>query len=303
MKNVRKVSFVVLFGVMSLLGESAVKFDAVEHKKQIEEWRATRITRLKSEDGWLTLIGLFWLQEGDNPFGSDPSNRIVFPKAKSPAKAGSLKLEKGTVRLEVQPGVQIITGGKPAQSMVLKSDASEEPTKLDLGSLRFFVIDRGGKLGVRVRDREHPARRTFTGTDSYPIDVKWRIEAKFEPHNKKIPILNILGMVEDTPSPGTLIFQIGGKMYRLDAVLEQGETDLFIIFGDQTNGKETYGAGRYVYTAPPGPDGKVILDFNKAYNPPCVFSNFATCPLPPPQNKLAVRIEAGEKKYVSAEHK
>jgi uncharacterized protein len=295
--SVRVVSIAVIFAIMSFIGETAGKFDPAEHKKQIEEWRANRITRLKSEDGWLTLIGLFWLQEGENPFGSDPSNKIVFPKAKSLAKAGSFKLEKGVVRLEVQPGVNLTTGGKPAQSMVLKSDATEDPTILDLGSLRFFVIDRGGKLGVRVRDREHPARKNFTGIDSYPIDPKWRIEAKFQPHNKKIPILNILGMVEDTPSPGTLVFQVNGKIYRLDAVLEKGETDFFIIFGDQTNGKETYGAGRYVYTSPPGPDGKVILDFNKAYNPPCVFSNFATCPLPPQQNKLAVRIEAGEKKY------
>jgi uncharacterized protein len=301
--SARVVSIAVIFATMSFIGETAGKFDPAEHKKQIEKWRTDRFTRLKSEDGWLTLIGLFWLQEGDNPFGSDPSNKLVFPKPKSPAKAGSLKLEKGTVRLEVQPGVNLTIGGKPAQSMVLKSDASGDPTILDLGSLRFFVIDRGGKLGVRVRDREHPARKNFTAIDSYPIDPKWRIEAKFEPHNKKIPILNILGMVEDTPSPGTLVFQVNGKTYRLDAVLEQGETDFFIIFGDQTNGKETYGAGRYVYSSPPGPDGKVILDFNKAYNPPCVFSNFATCPLPPQQNKLAVRIEAGEKKYQSGEYK
>ena len=292
-----------LLAALSFFGESAVKFDAAEHKKQIQDWRAKRIARLKTEDGWLTLIGLFWLQEGENPFGSDPSNKIVLPKGKSPAKAGSLILEKGSVRLKVEPGANLTVGGKPAQSMVLKSDASGEPTILDLGSLRFFVIDRGGKLGVRARDREHPARKTFTGIDSYPIDPKWRIEAKFEPHNKKIPILNILGMIEDTPSPGTLVFQVAGKTYRLDPVLEKGETDLFVIFGDQTNGKETYGAGRYVYAAPAGPDGKVILDFNKAYNPPCVFSNFATCPLPPPQNKLAVRIEAGEKKYQVAEHK
>lgn len=283
--------------VLAVMGEPAATFDASAHKKQVDEWRANRFERLKSEDGWLTLIGLFWLQEGENSFGSDPSNKIIFPKGKSPAKAGTLVVNKGTVKLQTAPGVTITTGGKPVQSAVLKADVTGEPTVLDLGSLRFYVIDRNGKLGVRLRDREHPARKKFEGIPFYPVDSKWRVEAKFEAHKKKIPIVNILGMVEDTPSPGTLVFQIDGKTYRLDAVEEQGETDLFIIFGDQTNGKETYGAGRYVYTAPPGPDGKVVLDFNKAYNPPCVFSPYATCPLPPKQNKLAVRIEAGEKNY------
>ena len=283
--------------LMAFSLEGAVKFDAAEHKRQIEEWRSNRFQRLKSEDGWLTLIGLFWLQEWENSFGSDPSNKIIFPRDKSPARAGSFLVQNGKVRLQPQPGVNITSGGKPVQAMELKADITEAPTLLDLGTLRFFVIDRGGKLGIRLRDREHPARKKFQGIDSYAIDPKWRLEATFEPHSKKIPIVNILGMVEDTPSPGTLVFQIDGKTYRLDAVLEQGETDYFIIFGDQTNGKETYGAGRYVYTKPPGPDNKVILDFNKAYNPPCVFSPYATCPLPPKQNKLAVRIEAGEKKY------
>jgi len=296
--------FAILLIILALLGAAVDKFDPATHKKEVEEWRANRIQRLKSEDGWLTLVGLFWLQEGDNSFGSDPSNKLVFPKDKAPAKAGSLHLEKGTVHLQVQPGVTITSDGKPVTSLVLKSDADGEPTTLDLGSLRFFVIDRMGKLGIRLKDRENPLRKSFQGVDSYPIDAKWRIEAKFEPYKpeKKIPILNILNMLEDTPSPGALVFDVNGKTYRLDAVLEKGETDYFIIFGDQTNGKETYGAGRYVYVSPAGPDGKVILDFNKAYNPPCVFSHFATCPLPPPQNKLALRVEAGEKKFVAPEH-
>jgi uncharacterized protein len=295
------ISFLV---VLALLGATVDKFDPATHKKEVEEWRANRIQRLKSEDGWLTLVGLFWLQEGDNSFGSDPSNKVVFPKDKAPSKAGTLHLEKGAVHLQVEPGVTITSDGKPVTSMVLKSDADGEPTTLDLGSLRFFVIDRMGKLGIRLKDKENPLRKSFQGVDSYPIDAKWRIEAKFEPYKpeKKIPILNILNMLEDTPSPGALVFDVNGKTYRLDAVLEKGETDYFIIFVDQTNGKETYGAGRYVYVSPAGPDGKVILDFNKAYNPPCVFSHFATCPLPPPQNKLALRVEAGEKKFVAPTH-
>jgi uncharacterized protein (DUF1684 family) len=287
----------LILAVLAISGEPAVKFDAAEHKKQVDEWRENRFARLKTEDGWLTLIGLFWLQEGENRFGSDPSNKLVFPKGKAPAKAGSFKVAKGVVRLEAAPGVTITSGGKPVQSAVLKSDTTGEPTILDLGDLRFYVIDRGGKLGVRLRDREHPARKAFQGIPCSPVNPKWRVEAKLEKQDKKIPILNILGMVEQTPSPGTLVFQIDGKTYRLDPIIEQGETDYFVIFGDQTNGKETYGAGRYVYAAPPGADGKVILDFNKAYNPPCVFSPYATCPLPPKQNKLGLRVEAGEKNY------
>jgi len=291
--------------MLALLGATVNKFDPATHKQDVEEWRAKRMQRLKSDDGWLTLIGLFWLQEGENPFGSDPSNKVVFPKDKSPGKAGSFKLEKGVVTLELQPGTTITSDGKPLKSMMLKSDVEEDTTVLDMGSLRFLVIERGGKLGIRLKDRDNPLRKNFQGVDSYPINANWRIEAKFDAYKpeKKIPIVNILNMLEDTPSPGALVFDINGKTYRLDAILEKGETDYFIIFGDQTNGKETYGAGRYMYVSPAGPDGKTILDFNKAYNPPCVFSHFATCPLPPSQNKLAVRIEAGEKKFVPPDNK
>ncbi len=181
--------------------------------------------------------------------------------------------------------------------MELKSDETGEPTLLHLGSLTFHVIKRGERLGVRVKDKENPARIKFPGLQYFPIDPKWRVTAKFVPYNppKKIPILNVLGMLQDEPSPGTLEFQVNGKTYRIDPITEQGSDELFLIFADQTTGKETYGAGRYLYTPQAGPDGKVLIDFNKAYSPPCAFTAYATCPLPPPGNKLAVRIEAGEK--------
>ncbi len=298
----RYLSCLLLLIVMSSFIESVPPVNPVSHGKEIESWREKRFARLKSEDGWLTLIGLFWFQEGENSFGSDPSNRIVLPKGQVPDFAGSFYLEKGSVRIQIQQGVKITSEDKPVESMVLNSDATEKPTILDFGTLRFFVIDRGGKLGLRVRDREHPNRKNFTGLEYYAIDMKWRIQARFEAYNpvKMIPIVNILGMLEDTPSPGALVFSVDGKTYKLDAIAEKGETDLFMIFADQTNGKETYGAGRYLYAAPPGPDNVVVLDFNKAYNPPCVFSHFATCPLPPHQNKLTLRIDAGEKKYTAA---
>ena len=284
-----------------LLMSATVPNDASTHKKEVEDWRAKRYSRLKADDGWLTLVGLFWLQEGDNTFGSDSSNQVVFPKG--PAKAGVFQLHKGVVTLVPDPSAGITSNGKPVSTVALTPDTKENPTVLDMGSLRFLVIDRMGKLGIRLKDRDNPLRAKFHGIDSFPVEERWRIIGRFQPYKpeKQIPIPNILGMIEDSPSPGALVFNVNGKEYRLDAVLEQGETDYFIIFGDQTNGKETYGAGRFLYVSPPGPDGKVVIDFNKAYNPPCVFSHYATCPLPPKQNKLAVRIEAGEKKFVVPE--
>jgi hypothetical protein len=168
----------------------------------------------------------------------------------------------------------------------------------------LFVIKRGEKLGLRVKDKQNPARSRFAGLDYYSVDLKWRIEAEYEAYNpvRLIPIANVLGMVDDMTSPGALVFEANGKSLRLDAVVEKGSNQLFIIFADQTSGKETYGAGRYLYANPPDAVGKVIVDFNKAENPPCAFTKFATCPLPPKQNRLPIRVEAGEKKYGGSEH-
>ena len=168
---------------------------------------------------------------------------------------------------------------------------------LKLGTLTFHVIKRGERLGVRVKDSASPERTNFRGLEYFPVDERWRVEARFEPHNppKSIPIVNVLGMEEDTPSPGTLVFDLNGQTYRLDALTEEGEPQFFVIFADQTSGKETYGAGRYLYAGPPDSAGRLLIDFNEAYSPPCAFTKYATCPLPPEQNKLPVRVEAGEK--------
>jgi uncharacterized protein (DUF1684 family) len=155
-----------------------------------------------------------------------------------------------------------------------------------------------------VKDRLHPARSHFAGLQYFPIDLTKRFNAKFEPYNppKIIPIANVLGMVDNMTSPGALVFEVDGKTYRLDPVLEKGSKQLFIIFADKTAGKETYGAGRYLYADPPDVNGRVIVDFNKAHNPSCAFTKYATCPLPPRQNRLPFRIEAGEKTYTGGEH-
>jgi uncharacterized protein len=283
----------------------AAVVDVAGYKSQIQKWQSNRLTSLTKEDGWLTLVGLFWLNEGENRFGSDPGNPIVLPKDKAPPIAGSLWLENDRVRLASRPGVEITADGKSATTLDLKDDNDDRgPTILKLGSLLINVVKRGERIGVRVKDTETRTRREFKGLEYYPVDPKWRIEARFEPYQppKTIPITNVLSMTDDETSPGALAFEVDGKTYRIDPILEKGETDLFVMIADETTGRETYGAGRYLYVSPPDASGKVIIDFNKTYSPPCAFTNFATCPLPPRQNHLPFRIEAGEKRYAGTVH-
>jgi uncharacterized protein (DUF1684 family) len=214
---------------------------------------------------------------------------------------GSLDLSKGTVTLRAEPDSGLTSEGRPVTTLALRSDAEGAPTVVRSGRISFFVIKRGERLGVRVKDSANPTLRDFHGIDSYTIDPRWRFEARWEPYRppKTISVPNILGSIDEEKSPGAVVFEVGGRPYRLDAVQEAGSDDLFLIFGDQTNGEETYGGGRFLYASPPDKEGRVVVDFNKAYNPPCVFTPYATCPLPPRQNRLALRVEAGEKKYGS----
>jgi len=278
-------------------GTSAKPAIPVPYPEEIAAWQADRGTRLKAEGGWLSVVGLNWLKEGDNRFGSEGSNDIVL--LKGPARAGILRLRKGEVTLIPDPFADLRIDGQPAREIKLSPDTSEKATTVTAGTLSFFMIDRGGKIGLRLKDTEAPARTNFKGLQYYPVDPAWRVEALYEPYQpaKVIPIQNIVGMVDNLPSPGALVFNVGGREYRLDPVLEEGSDELFIIFRDKTSGRQTYGAGRYLYAKKPAAGGTVTLDFNKAYNPPCAFTDFATCPLPPPQNRLDLAITAGEKKY------
>jgi hypothetical protein len=276
---------------------AAAATPAASYEQELEQWKAKRLANLKSEEGWLSLIGLFWLKEGENRFGSDATGEIVLPDGKAPAQAGTLRLAAGKVTLEARPDAKITSEGRPVTTLELKSDEEGAPTVLDMGSLRFNVVKRGDRLGLRVKDRENPARAEFKGTDYYPADRRWVVSARFEPYDppKRVPILNVLDMTTDEISPGALAFEVDGQPYKLEALKEQGSEQFFIIFADQTSGKETYGAGRYMYADPAGADGRVTLDFNRAYSPPCAFTKYATCPLPPKQNRLPLRVEAGER--------
>jgi uncharacterized protein len=278
---------------------SASKTTGAAYAEELEQWKAKRLDGLKGEDGWLSLVALEWLKEGENRLGSDSSNDIVLPTGKAPKVVGSLWLKDGAVRIDAKPDAGVKSEEKPVTTLDLQTDEGGKPTVLNLGTLSFHVIKRGERFGLRVKDSASPERTNFRGLEYFPADERWRVEARFEPRDPptKIRITNVLGMEEDEPSPGSIVFDLDGRTYRLDALTEQGEEQFFIIFADATSGKETYGAGRYLYAGPPDSEGRLYVDFNKAYSPPCAFTKYATCPLPPEQNRLPVRIEAGEKKY------
>ena len=271
-----------------------------EHAEEVERWRRDRLDRLTGPEGWLSLVGLWWLSVGDNRVGSDPANEVVLPEHRSPPVVGTIRAGDGVATFTPEAGSPLQHGGRPVtDSLRLDDDSGGDPTILSLGALSFFVVRRGGVLAVRVRDADAPARREFRGIGHYPVDIRWRIEARFEPYDPPRATLvpTVLGTEETYPTPGALVFEVNGASHRLDVFLEPPGEDLFVVFGDQTNRSETFGGGRYVYARPPGADGIVVLDFNKAYNPPCVFTPHATCPLPLPQNRLPIRVEAGEKRY------
>jgi hypothetical protein len=273
------------------------------HAAEIATWRARRVARLTARDGWLAVVGLFWLEDGENSVGSASGARVALP-ARVPASLGTIRLEGGRAAFRPAPGAAVRVDGQtaPDAGIPLRPDAEGTPTVVEADDVAFYLIARQGRLAVRVKDPRSDARRSFRGLTYFPIDPSWRIEARVEESAapKPISVPNVLGKETSEPSPGTLVFDRGGRTYRLTPVLEEGETDWFVIFGDATNGHDTYGAGRFLYV-PPARDGKTVIDFNKAYNPPCVFTDYATCPLPPPQNRLPIRVEAGEKEYAHVE--
>jgi len=294
-----KIDTLCLFLILVCISACARKtpksqIDRNAYVQELSQWQQQRWTDLKSETGWLTLVGLFWLKEGENKFGSDRANDIVIPKLA--AHAGSFSLAKGAVKLDTtQPGFTV--DGKPIKSLELKTDDDDKPTVVHFDSMTFQIIKRGEKLGLRVKDSQNPDRLNFKNTEFYPADLKWRIDAQFEPYTppKQMPIMNVLNMESAESSPGAIKFKVDGQEYRLDAITEKDEPRLFVIIADKTSGKETYPAGRYLYVDPPDASGHLVIDFNRAYSPPCAFTKFATCPLPPKQNRVPLAIEAGEK--------
>jgi uncharacterized protein len=265
---------------------------AATHRAEVEAWRQKRYAALRRPMGWLTLIGLDWLHAGTNKLGTDPAADVALPSG--PPFAGTITTGVGAPVADAADDL-LQHDGRPVRELQLATDAHGEPTLLELGALRLCVIERGRRLAVRTWDPGAPARSRFDGIPHFPVDERWRLEGHLEPGTAgRVKVPDVLGDVEEEASPGTIAFEVDGVTHRLQTLGGGDDGELWLIFADATNGVETYGGGRFLYTAPPQPDGSVIIDFNVAYNPPCVFSPYATCPLPWPANRLAIRVEAGE---------
>jgi uncharacterized protein (DUF1684 family) len=267
-----------------------------DYSRSVAAWRAEREAKLTADDGWLTLVGLHWLREGANSVGGRSTADVPLPDGSAAAEVGTIHLAGGTARFDPARGSSVRINGAPARAQVLRPQPGDYDV-VTTGSVTFFVIKRGDRFGVRVRDANSPGRRDFEGLRWYPIRHEYRVTARFIPHASptSIPIANVLGAVEPWPTPGKVVFSLQGREFTLHPVLDGPDAkELFLIFRDGTSGSDTYGGGRFLY-APMPRNGEVVLDFNKAESPPCAFTAFATCPLPPKENALPIRIEAGEK--------
>lgn len=285
---------IVLFLLVGCNQSNPVIADEAAYVKSIEEWQHQRLERLKNKNGWLSLAGLYWLREGENSFGSDSSNLIVFPE-KADDFGGTLHLEDSIVTLSVAEGVEITINDSLVTKIQLNNDHQDKTTYLQQGDLAWYIIKRGERYGIRLRDHKHPRISELDHIPSYPIQSSYVVEATLEPFETPLSMTvatPLEGYTETYEVPGLLKFKLRGKNLELHPFASG--SGYFLVIADETTTIDTYGAGRFMY-ATPDSTGRIILDFNKAYNPPCAFSPFATCPMPPRENILEVAIEAGEK--------
>ncbi|MCS7315672.1 MAG: DUF1684 domain-containing protein [Bryobacterales bacterium] len=274
----------------------AVLQAATEYVTAIEQWRKEREASLRSEEGWLAVCGLFWLEEGENAVGSAPGSRVLLPADAAPARVGVIRLQGERAVFAAEPGVPALWNGKPVHSAELRPDSSGAQDVLQVGRLKLVLLRRGERYAIRLRDPECQLRKNFRGLKWFPVREQWRIAARFlpAPADRKLVVDTIIGTQEEMPLAGEVEFERDGRIFRLLAA-RSGQR-LFIVFRDATAGKSTYAAARFLYADPPQ-DGRVILDFNRAINPPCAYNPYTTCPLPPLQNRLPVEIPAGEMAY------
>ena len=299
------VGLILSTGVVLVHAETPPQSVAPDaYQQSIEQWRAERVARLTAPEGWLSLIGLEWLQEGANKVGSASDNDVVLQTG--PAHLGVVTLDKsGQVHIKLADGSGATIDGKPVHEATLIDDAhvtgNASPTTVAFGTASFYVIDREGRKALRVKDSSAATRQHFLGIDYFPVDPSWRIVADWVPFNPPhdLKMGSVIGTIDTVKVPGKAVFTRDGHTYELLPYQEEPGGELFFVLADRTSGHETYGAARFLYAALPV-NGKVVLDFNKAYNPPCAFTSFATCPLAPPENRLDLRIAAGEKKYRGA---
>jgi uncharacterized protein (DUF1684 family) len=289
MRYISLILILAMFGCNT--GESVV--DPVQYAQEMADWQRSRYQTLKSPDGWLSLIGLEWINEGIHTIGSSDENTLQIRNNSMPTQMATLIRDGSKFKIEIQAGIEVLADDQAIQELEWDYADGLNPT-FKSGSVSFFVIKRQDKYALRVRDTQSAVLRAFQGTDFFDVNVDWRKMAMFRPYpgGKDISIQNVSGMIDIQSSPGYLEFEHKGKYYRLDVTVEDDQ--FFVVFADETNSDTTYGGGRYMYTTFPNEKGIVILDFNKSYNPPCVFTEYATCPLPPPQNILPLKITAGE---------
>ncbi len=288
----RRLGFVIAVVILGRLWSGAAdKVDAA-YQQSFAKWKAELVDDLKQN--WLTLAGLFWLKPGENTFGSDKSNAVVFPSG--PAHAGSFVLQNDEVTVKFLPGADARMAGKPVKVAKLPPDTSGTQAVVEMGSLRMRVIQRGSRMGIRLKDVDNPAVRNYRGPVFYPIQLNYRVTATWVPSEgkKSVDVPNVLGDITPTPISGQARFKLNGHEFQLTDLGGDPDKSLFFVFNDLTSKTDTYPGGRFLETDPVK-NGTVILDFNKAYNPPCAVTPYATCPLAPKENRLAIVIPAGEK--------
>jgi len=290
-------TLIILFSLNSCKNENLEAKGSPEYFEEIKQWDQRRAERLKADDGWLNLVGRTWLKPGENKFGSAKDNDVVIESDKVPDFMGVFIFQDSTVTMKVNDGVVVLFNDSPVKEMIMIGDTKKEMTVFQYKSIKWNLIVRNELYGIRFRDLESELVKNFNGIERFPVNEDWKISAEFEAYDppRKISVPNVLGQIDEEPSPGAIVFTRDGQTYRIEAV-DAGDR-LWFIFADGTSGEETYGGGRFLYTDKADSTGKVIVDFNKAYNPPCVLTKFATCPLPPKENYIKLRITAGEKMY------
>ncbi|HTA25719.1 MAG TPA: DUF1684 domain-containing protein [Terriglobales bacterium] len=287
-----KSKLVGLYVLIALVAAASTPAVDPAYQQSFDKWKAGQVDDLKKN--WLVLAGLFWLKPGDNTFGSDAASAIVFPK--SPAHAGVFTLQGEDVVAKFSPDDHAIIDGKPTTTATLLPDSSSKRTIVEMGSMRFYVIKRGARLGIRLKDLDSEAARNFHDLVFFPLDLNYRVTAKWIPSEgkKTIDVPTVLGDVSPTPVAGTAVFKLNGQEFQLTDLGGNPEKGLFFVFNDLTTKTDTYPGGRFLDTDPVV-NGTVVLDFNHAYNPPCAVTPYATCPLAPKENRLTVAIPVGEK--------
>lgn len=296
----RSLALVACLSLAACGTESELPYDVDAHREAVESWRQWRHEQLTRPDGWLSLVGLYWLKPGDNSLGSADDNALVYARTGIPERLGVFRVNGDSVTFTAVEGVTPTVGEEPVAEVLARDRAADSGPVIAWDTLRWNVMVRGDEFVVRLKDASSPVLTEFEAIDNFQLASEWHRRGRYVAHEppKIIKVPNVLGTVADVESPGAAVFAVDGTSYRLDLWKDSDDpVNFFTAFGDQSNNDSTYGAGRFLWIDAPDEQGRVVVDFNRSYNPPCAFTAFATCPLPPQQNRLPLHIEAGEKTF------